>query len=182
MLITTPELLLLRHGIAEERRPDRADADRALTPLGRQKTRAVLERAVALGLRADRLISSPLIRAHQTAELALAADLAPSLDLSEALAPGADPLPLLRAWLGQLQRPDHGGAIQGRLVLVGHEPDLGLLACTVLGASPGAISLRKAGLALLRFEAATPGLAGSPALPPASLRLLLSPRVLLAGG
>ena len=94
-----PTLLLLRHGIAEDRSDERPDGLRALTPAGRRRTTAVLERAVAIGLRADRLVSSPFVRARQTAEIALSAGLAPSLELATALEPGADPLPMLARWL-----------------------------------------------------------------------------------
>lgn len=154
------ELLLLRHGIAEERSPDRLDAERELTAAGRTRTRAVLERAACLGLRADRLLSSPLARARQTGEIACEAGLAPTLELAQALEPGGDPLPLLPAWL---TRAEGGGAAPCRLLLVGHEPDLGLLASRLLGAAPGAIALRKAGLALLRLspEPAGGSLAGT---------------------
>ena len=175
------ELLLLRHGIAEERSPERPDRTRALTDKGRQRTRAVLERALALGLVADQLLSSPLTRARQTAEIARSVGLAPSLELSETLEPGHDPLPLLVTALAARAKarpgsaelsPQRSGPQPRRLLLVGHEPDLGRLAARLLGASPGAIELRKAGLALLELPAGpTPG--------SARLRLLLSPRSLL---
>ena len=175
------ELLLLRHGIAEERSPELPDRTRALTDKGRQRTRAVLERALALGLVADRMLSSPLTRARQTAEMARSVGLAPALELSETLEPGHDPLPLLVHALAGLApvslgpvQPGNGEQRPARLrvLLVGHEPDLGRLAARLLGANPGAIQLRKAGLALLALPAgATPG--------SASLRLLLSPRSLL---
>ncbi len=170
------ELLLLRHGIAEERSPELPDRTRALTDKGRQRTRAVLERALALGLVADRMLSSPFTRARQTAEMARSVGLAPALELSETLEPGHDPLPLLvSALAGLAPAPIGAGAERQarlRVLLVGHEPDLGRLAARLLGANPGAIQLRKAGLALLALPAgATPG--------SASLRLLLSPRSLL---
>jgi len=166
------DLLLLRHGIAEERSPDRIDAERELTATGRARTRAVLERAAGLGLRADRLLSSPLARARQTGEIAREVGLAPALELAQALEPGGDPLPLLPAWL----TPVAGVAEPCRLLLVGHEPDLGLLAARLLGAPPGAFALRKAGLALLRLPAPADGeaLAGS-----ARLEWLVRPRLWL---
>jgi phosphohistidine phosphatase len=166
------ELLLLRHGIAEERSPDRVDAERELTAAGRARTRAVLERAAGLGLRADRLLSSPLARARQTGEIACEAGLAPALELVQALEPGGDPLPLLPAWL----TPAEAGAGPLRLLLVGHEPDLGLLAARLLGAPPGAITLRKAGLALLRLPVLPAGatLAGT-----ARLEWLVRPKLWL---
>jgi phosphohistidine phosphatase len=159
------ELLLLRHGIAEEPNPALADADRALTPHGRARTGAVLERLVSLGWVADRLLSSPLVRAWQTAELAVEAGLAATLVREEALAPGGDGLACVARWRQQTMA---GG---GRLALVGHEPDLGHLACRLLGAPAGVIELRKAGVALLRLEGEGPS--------GATLRLLLSPRALL---
>lgn len=167
------ELLLLRHGIAEERSPDRVDAERELTAAGRARTRAVLEQAARLGLRADRLLSSPLARARQTGEIAREVGLAPALELAQALEPGGDPLPLLPVWLTQVEG---GTAAPCRLLLVGHEPDLGLLAARLLGAPAGAIALRKAGLALLRFPAVPAGaaLAGT-----ARLEWLVQPKLWL---
>lgn len=159
------ELLLLRHGIAEERHPSRPDGERALTDAGRQRTRAVLQRLLALELGCDRLLSSPLVRARQTAELAVAAGLAPALELAAALAPGGDPWPALHWPVGV-----------GRLGLVGHEPDLGDLAATLIGAPPGSLVLKKAGVALLQLDAPpSPGVGGG------RLRLLLGPAQLLAG-
>jgi phosphohistidine phosphatase len=196
-----PRLLLLRHGIAEDRSEDRPDGLRALTPAGRRRTTAVLERAVALGLAADRLVSSPLVRARQTAEIALSAGLAPCLELATALEPGADPLPLLARWLAStptavappgLHPPGAAPAPRAnpsttaaelplRLALVGHEPDLGDLAARLLGAPPGSIALRKAGLAVLVLpRSAQARLADQAAAGAWRLQLLLTPRALLA--
>lgn len=161
------ELLLLRHGIAEERDPSRPDSERALTAAGRRRTQAVVERLVALGLHSERLVSSPLVRARQTAELAVAAGLAPALVLDAALAPEGDPWPLL-----------HWPPGVCRLALVGHEPDLGNLAAALIGAPAGRVVLKKAGVVLLQLENPLPttGLSGR-----ARLRLLLGPAQLLGG-
>ena len=150
------ELLLFRHGIAEERGGPTPEPLRALTPAGIRRTTAVAERLAALGFRADQLISSPLVRARQTAEIAIAAGLAGQLHVAALLAPGGDALELVRSSTAE------------RLMLVGHEPDLGQLACRLLGAPAGAITLKKAGLAVIALQ------------PEASLRLLLAPKVLLA--
>ena len=85
----------------------------------------------------NRLVSSPYRRALQTAELALEAGLAPELAVDERLAPGGA--------LETLLTP-----CDGRIGLVGHEPDLGGLACALLGCAPGALVLRKAGVIQLR--------------------------------
>ena len=167
-----PELLLLRHGIAEERLPQPSTGDnpaeaealdraRRLTPRGRQRSRAVLERLLALGLSGDRLLTSPLERARETAALAVEVGLAPALELASGLAPGGDPLPLL-------------ATVTRRLILVGHEPDLSDFACRLIGAPADSLVLRKAGAILLSLESAA-----SPSGGRARLRLLLSPRSLL---
>lgn len=158
----TCELLLLRHGIAEDGEPD---ATRPLSPEGHRRTAAVLERLLQLGLGADQLCSSPLLRARQTAELALAAGLAPGgLALAEALAPGGAAL----AWLQGLAAGE--GLAGQRLALVGHEPDLGDLAAALIGAPAGSLQLKKAGVALLRWQ---------PGAGPGRLLLLATPKLLL---
>lgn len=169
------ELLLLRHGIAEERVDGLDDAQRSLTPEGRERTRAQLQRLTQLGLDCDLVLSSPLVRARQTAELAVAAGLAAELELAAALAPLADPLPLLERWLGPVSpRP-----AWRRLALVGHEPDLSTLAALLIGVpmalAPRALQLKKAGAVLLQWPSPPPAdLLGS-----ARMELLLPPRVLL---
>lgn len=170
------ELLLLRHGLAEEREPDRDDGQRRLTAEGAQRTGAVLQRLAALDLGCDLVLSSPLVRARQTAELALTAGLAAELELAAALAPLADPLPLLERWLGPLA-PRPGWR---RLALVGHEPDLSTLAALLIGVpmaqASEALQLKKAGVVLLQLPGQLPagGLLGA-----ARLSLLLPPRLLL---
>ena len=149
------ELLLWRHGIAEDRHPDCPDQERALTAEGRQRTAAVAAELCRLQLRCDRLLSSPLRRALQTAEIGVAAGLAPDVAQEDCLAPDGDPRPLLQAGTWR------------RLGLVGHEPDLGKLASGLLGVPAGTISVRKAGIVLLRL-----GENG------ASLEALIGPRLL----
>jgi phosphohistidine phosphatase len=165
------ELVLLRHGIAEERRLGLDDGARNLTAEGRLRTETVLSRALALGLETQILFSSPLTRARQTAEIAVEVGLAPSWQAAAALAPGGDAAGWLAACLGSLPLPKGG-----RIGLVGHEPDLGLLAAQLLGARPGAIALRKAGLLLLTLDPLREP--GGPLQ--GQLSLLLRPRILLA--
>lgn len=172
-----PELLLLRHGIAEVRDAAGDDAQRSLTREGRDRAARVIQRLVAMDLGCDLVLSSPLVRARQTAELAVAWGLAPELELAAHLAPLADPLPLLERWLGPLS-PRPGWR---RLALVGHEPDLSTLAALLIGVpmaqAPQALQLKKAGVALLRWPSLPQGsLPGS-----AQLALLLPPRLLVGG-
>jgi len=98
------QLLLLRHGLAIDRelaaRLGLADQQRPLTEEGRQRTAWVVEKLVGLGLGCDQILSSPLLRATETADLALAGGLAPRMNQAPELAPEADPLDLLMHWLG----------------------------------------------------------------------------------
>ena len=135
------ELVLLRHGIAEPRQAGRDHPDRPLTAAGRQRTQMVMAALVRRGLRLDRLLSSPYLRARQTAELALGAGLASGLAIDERLKPGGALEMLVTTF-------------DGRVGLVGHEPDLGDLACTLLGCPPGGLVLKKAGVIQLRRSAA----------------------------
>ena len=108
-----------------------------MTAAGRQRTQRVMTALVQRGLRLDRLLSSPYLRALQTSELALEAGLAPELAVDERLQPGGGLETLLTPW-------------DGYLGLVGHEPDLGHLACALLRCAPGALVLKKAGVIQLR--------------------------------
>ena len=127
------DLLLLRHGIAEERLDGLDHPDRALTSRGQRRTFAVVSALVRRGVRVDRLITSPYQRAVDTAQIAVDAGLAPLLEIHQALVPGGDALALVRQ-------------LTGRVCLVGHEPDLSWLASDLLGLPSRAIALKKAGL------------------------------------
>lgn len=94
-------LVLFRHGIAEELvraaalpgNPVRTDEDRALTDLGRRRVRRAARGLRQIGVRADAVVHSGLVRALQTAVL-VAHEVAPKsakLLVSEALRPGAPP-------------------------------------------------------------------------------------------
>src|SRR5262245_40574255 len=116
------KLYLLRHGIAAERGTGQhaSDADRPLTAKGRRKLRRAAAAIRAMELSFDAILSSPLVRARQTAELvAKALHCRHRLELTDLLAPGADAAGLVRR-LKQLKPQS--------VLLVGHEPDLSLLA------------------------------------------------------
>ncbi len=141
-------LLVVRHAIAEDRetfaRTHQDDSTRPLTPEGRRK----MERA-ALGLKQiipelDLLAASPYKRAFETAEIVAQAYDGLTVERVAELAPGAG-VDRVVAWLaGQLAR--------GTVAIVGHEPDLSRLACTLLaGTSRPFLELRKGAACLLEF-------------------------------
>jgi len=162
-------LYLLRHGIAAERGAGHyaSDADRPLTPKGRRKLRRAAAAMRAMDLSFDAILSSPLVRARQTAELIVEAlHCRHRLELTELLAPGASAAGLVRR-LKQL-KPQSA-------LLVGHEPDLSALASRLLTGGGGlAITFKKGGLCRLSTERLRAGRCASLdwLLTPAQLELM----------
>ena len=144
-------LYLMRHGIAAEPARGVADADRALTDEGVEKTTRVAEGLRALDVRPDAILSSPLVRAHETARLAgeiLAPDC--EIELRQVLAGGVVPEDIVTGL-----RPPRGAQ---QLLLVGHQPDLGELASYLLTGS-GQLSplpFRKAAVAAIEISGLPP--------------------------
>ena len=99
-------VLIVRHAEAASGNPDEL---RPLTPKGREHARAVGARLRDDGFAADAVVSSPLLRARETAEaLGLGA---PKVD--DRLAPGASPFDVRDAAAGRGET----------VVVVGHQPD-----------------------------------------------------------
>jgi len=141
----------VRHAIAEERGPRWPDdAKRPLTATGIERFREVAAGLRAIETRIDLVLTSPLVRARQTADmLAAALDPHPPVEVSDALAPGATP----RALAAALSR-----AKRSRIACVGHEPDLGQLAAHYVGASRP-LEFKKGGICRIDLDApAGPGL------------------------
>jgi len=129
-------LLLLRHAEAVDHATD--DASRQLTHKGVDQAARVAKYLRRKKLIPDRVLTSPVTRAKQTAVLVAEAVDRP-LSLEPDLRPGMRPeqaLALLAAEPGL-----------ETVLLVGHEPDLGRLAAALLGAADGHVfRLRKASL------------------------------------
>lgn len=135
------ELYLIRHGIAQERTSDRPDEMRSLTAQGRLKTCQVAKKLYLLGLRFDLILTSPLVRSRQTAEILVELQLSSQWQISNYLAPDGD----IFTWLDWLDRQQYSSSI--KLAIVGHEPNLGQWASMLIGDRvPGALVLKKAGI------------------------------------
>lgn len=131
------DLLLWRHAEAFELEPDSDDLQRALTPKGERQARrmaAWLNRHMSAG---TRVLCSPARRTRQTAD-ALGRD----FRVLPALAPDAVPEALIQAanW------PD----ARTPVLIVGHQPTLGMTAALLLTGSPEPWALRKGALFWLR--------------------------------
>ena len=131
------------------------DAKRPLTPEGKQRMREIGAGLVRAGVEADWIVSSPLLRAAQTAEIvAETLDSQPPVDICEALRPGGAPEALI-AFLAK--RPN-----RRRVMVVGHEPDLGELAARLIGAGRNAsIPFKKGGCCLITFSVFPPNHRGA---------------------
>ena len=165
---TSLELYLVRHAVAALRGPDYPDdAQRPLTPEGAERWRRSVSGLREFGLGLDVVLASPLVRAHETAEILVAGlKPKPKLVTSEALAPGRKPSVVLAEIAKYAANP----RAASRLALVGHEPDLGELAARLLGAK-GALEFKKGAVCRIDIDRAMP--AG-----PGTLLWLLPPRVL----
>jgi phosphohistidine phosphatase len=142
-------LYILRHGIAvEPGTPGYGnDAERPLIPKGRRQLRQIAAAMEKMDLRFDLILSSPFLRAKQTAEI-IAESLKPTkqLGFSEALTPDGHPAALIL----QLNRLKPA---PGKILLVGHEPHLSrLIALLAAGNLDMAIDLKKGGLCRLEAE------------------------------
>jgi phosphohistidine phosphatase len=121
-------IYLLRHGDAEAGSGD--DAARRLTDKGERQAEAAGRALAALGIEIDACLSSPKVRALDTARVA-AGRLGCKVEVEDALAGGDfDPLAV--------------AAGRGEVLLVGHEPDFSNAVAALTG---GVVRLRKGGLA-----------------------------------
>ena len=160
------ELYLVRHGLAEERGetwPD--DAKRPLTEEGMSRLRRAARALVRLGITVDVVLTSPLVRTRQTAEiLAAAFSPHPALVSVDALAPGGTP-PAMAAEVEKHSR-------RHRIVIVGHEPGLGELAAWLVGAR-NPIEFKKGGICRIDVD-------GSALRGGGALRWMMTPKILRA--
>jgi phosphohistidine phosphatase len=135
------ELYLIRHGIAADPESCDRDEDRPLTDEGKQKTKKVAKRLSELNLHFDLILTSPLQRSRQTAEILQAAGLSSVVEESAELAFDGD----IYKWLDWLETWRQTGGT--KLALVGHEPCLSTWAeMLIWWSSQGKLVLKKAGI------------------------------------
>ena len=157
------QLYFLRHGLADWPNWDPArDHERPLTDEGMEKMKAEAKAIKRLGLELDAILSSPFVRAQQTAQ-PVAERLGLNVVEEAALAPGFD----LKRLQAVLKRHPDARAI----MLVGHEPDFSRTIGQLIGG--GRVAMKKGGLARVDLEAPDP--------PQGELVWLLAPKVLIEG-
>lgn len=135
------ELYLIRHGLSEQRGTYEDDGQRPLTDEGKRKTRQVAKQLRQFGLQFDRILSSPLVRARQTADILVDVGLGEKVEASSFLAPDGNIGDWLD-WLATWMRSNDSS-----LVLVGHEPNLSTWAEHLIwGEARQTLTLKKAGV------------------------------------
>jgi len=138
-------LFLMRHGIAvdPEDAPGLPDAQRPLTSEGLRRTRQVARALRKLDVVPDLILSSPAVRATQTAEVAAKVLGTRRTRTTTSLAPGSPPRKLLA----------EAARSRAKTVLcTGHAPHLDLVIAAAVGAPAPVCELKKAGVACLDLE------------------------------
>jgi phosphohistidine phosphatase len=162
------ELYLMRHGIAAERDSSGAsdDASRPLTAEGKLKLRAIAKGLGRLKVEWDWVVTSPLKRAVETADVVIETlGTAAARDTCEALA--RPDLSAHKVITFLSQHPERSSVL-----LVGHEPTISQLASELVGASHSAnFAFKKGGCCLIMFD-------DFPSKSPGLLAWWLTPRLL----
>ena len=160
------ELLIIRHAIAFERDPRRwpDDAARPLTPAGLRRSRKAAAGLKSFCKAPDRLLTSPLIRAKETAQVLTEVARWPKADIVPELKPGKGAVAVLTLLAKDRSK---------RIAIVGHEPDLSrfLATCILKGQSTLSMALKKNAAACLSFP-------GKARAGNATLKWLATPRML----
>lgn len=140
------QLLLLRHGKAEDISPG-GDFSRRLEEKGHEQARHAARVLSAADFLPEIVLSSPVLRARQTAETFTSA--------------AGMPGPILQTWLSCGMSPETALAELalfpdfGRVMIVGHEPDFSRLAVHCLGTTADCIEVRKGSLTCLSLRPPT---------------------------
>jgi len=158
-------LLLMRHGIAEELREGHTDAERALTKIGRKKTRAAMQGLHVLQRDISRIAASSLLRAVQSAQIAAEVfgkaepEIWPEIESAE-----------YSAMTARLKTYDAAS-----ILLIGHEPGFSQLAARLLTGKANGFEMefKKSGVCALEVDWSTP-------VPRAALLWHATPRILRA--
>jgi phosphohistidine phosphatase len=164
------QLYIVRHGIAIDREDPKCppDPDRYLTEEGIEKTKEAAQGVRALGAVPDVLLSSPYVRAMQTAEIFADALKYPQEKIrrTDLLLPGSEAALFYR----ELAKD----RLSKTVFCFGHAPQLDDVVAVGLGSRHHVTSLKKAGVALLEFRRVSP--------PSGQLVWLATPKLLRKAG
>jgi phosphohistidine phosphatase len=157
------QIYLLRHGIAEDAKPGRSDAERRLTEEGKEKLRRVLERARAADVSPSLILTSPLVRAVETAEIAAEVlGYKEKLMRTKALEPSASP--------PQVWEEIRSHKNEAQLLLAGHEPLFSQVAAYLLRSPALQVDMKKGALVRIDVD-------GFGSEPRGELKWMLTPKI-----
>ncbi len=146
------QLYIVRHGIAIDREDPQCppDPERFLTEEGIEKTKQIAKGVAEISAVPDLMLSSPYVRAYQTAEIFAKALEYPKekITKSDSLLPSAESLQLFR----ELSRDKDISVV----FVFGHAPHLDDLIATALASKHHITALKKAGVAMLELKRLTP--------------------------
>ena len=146
------DLYIVRHGIAIDREDPKcpSDPERYLTEEGIEKTKQIAKGLAALGATADLFLSSPYVRAMQTAEICADALEYPKAKIrrTDLLLPGAEPAMLFR----ELAKDKQSSSV----FLFGHAPHMDDFIAHALKATAPFTALKKSGVACLDIDSLSP--------------------------
>ncbi|MFN8380749.1 MAG: phosphohistidine phosphatase SixA [Anaerolineales bacterium] len=139
-------LYIIRHAIAVEENPSISDSQRALTEKGRKKMRQIAKGLRILGVEFDMILSSPYIRAQETAEvLNDVFKMKKQLAFSDHLIPTGDP----SALVAEIKEK----YIVNDLAIVGHQPLLtNFISLLTANGAPVNVELKKGGVCRLATD------------------------------
>jgi phosphohistidine phosphatase len=144
-------LCLMRHGIAIDHEDPACppDPERHLTEKGMERTRAAARGLRTLGIQPGLVLSSPYLRAMQTAEIACVVLEIPfnSIRQTEALLPGASPRMLFEE-LAKSKAEE--------TICFGHAPNLDEVIASAVHSAKACTELKKAGAAYLEMDSFMP--------------------------
>jgi len=156
------DLLVLRHGEAGRRSTSPGDSKRSLTAEGRQEIVDLSNGLKSLEVKLDCILTSPLLRAKQTAEIvAKSLKYKGKIEELDSLKPEGNRLEFYSV-LSRLKQ-------DSMVLVVGHEPYLSEMISEAISQSGCRINLKKAGLARIRVLSTLPKIRGE-------LRWLLTPK------
>ncbi len=155
---------MLRHGEAGNRQKMLADdAKRALTAAGREEMADVAKGMSRLKITPDKIVTSPLVRARETADIVAKIQKNAKVEEWGELKPEGS----RKEFYERLSKLRSDSTV----LVVGHEPYLSTMILEIMGSPSGHLMLKKGGLARLQVSAFAPKIRGE-------LRWLLSPRLI----
>ncbi len=137
------QLYIIRHAWAEECSIDQDDYDRRLTKKGRKRFERFIRYMQDFGLEIDLVVTSPLVRTRETAEIIVDTLKTPRIEIHDSLAPGSN-WKKIAEWTAEEN--------VARVAWVGHAPCVGRFVAKAIGGGDASIRMQKGAIASICLE------------------------------